>query len=83
MASTRTRPFSSASTLNPPSTELANDSSTALRSAGLSLMARYFRFLSMSKTFGPIRRKETILPSPSCPRSSPTGLEPSPEASAT
>jgi len=47
---------------------------------GLGLEERKFSLPCTMRTRGPTRSKETILPPPSCPRSRPTSLEPSPAA---
>ena len=59
MASTSTRPLLSAATVKPHSTDLAKESSTDRRSAGLVLEERNDSLPCTSSTFGPTRWKET------------------------
>ena len=61
MASTSTRPFDSAATVKPQSTDLAKESATERRSAGLALEERKFSLPWTSRIFGPTRSKETML----------------------
>src|ERR1019366_4782286 len=70
----------SAPTVKPQRTDLANESSTARRSAGLALDERNDSFPCTSSTLGPTRWNETILPPSSCPRSRPMSFDPSPAA---
>ena len=65
-------------TVKPHSTDLANESSTALRSSTFGLLERNDWLGCTSSTRGPTRWNLTIRPWPPWPRSSPRSLEPRP-----
>ena len=81
MTSTNTAPSVSASTVKPQSTEVANASSSARTSSGLSVSTWNRWFGWTISTFGPTRSKRTSAEAPICPRSSPMSFEPTPAAS--
>ena len=80
MASTRTRPLASPATAKPQSTDLANESSTDLRSSGFALLDRNDMFGCTISTRGPTRWNETMRAPPPLPRSRPMSFDPSPAA---
>ena len=80
VASTRTWPFVSAATVKPQSTDLANESSTDLRSSGFALLDRKDMFGCTIRTRGPTRWNDTMRAPPPAPRSRPMSLDPSPAA---